>query len=46
MKYILIAIIPLIMAGCATVTPEQSQQQQDDLNMYMLSHGHYTPNHP
>ena len=44
-KYILIALVPLLMFGCATVTPEQNQQQQDDLNMYMVSHGHSIPNH-
>lgn len=42
-KYILITLVPLMLLGCATVTPEQNQQ--DDLNMYMVSHGHSIPDH-
>ena len=47
MKYILIAIIPLIIVGCATVSSEEHQQQINEMNMYMLSHGHgqFIPDH-
>ena len=41
----IICLMPILMVSCATMTPEQNQTQMDDLNMYMLSHGHNIPNH-
>ena len=47
MKYFIIFIIGLTLVGCSTTpsTPEQRQRQHDDLDIYMLSHGHYIPDH-
>ena len=43
-------LMPVMVAGCVTPKPstpkekEQQAKQMDNLNMYMLSNGHYIPN--
>ena len=47
----IIILMPVMVAGCVSpkpLTPQEKEQQAkqiDDLNMYMLSNGHTTPNH-
>jgi hypothetical protein len=46
--YFLLTIIPCFMIGCASQKPttdEEFQQDMQDLDLYMLSHGHQPSNH-
>jgi len=47
----IICLMPVLVAGCVTTQPrtqqenDEQRQQMDELNMFMLSNGHYIPNH-
>jgi hypothetical protein len=45
LKIVIIILMVVMLASCSTVPMIDEYQQQDELNMYMISHGHYIPNH-
>ena len=52
MKLLILKIVIMIwtlvmITSCSTipVADDEYQQQQNELNVYMISNGHYIPNH-